>query len=466
MSSPASRLVVEAVGKDFGHQQALCAVSFSVEEGEFVALMGANGAGKTTLLRILAGLARPTSGVVRLADIDLKRAGPGLRRRIGFVSHASLLYPELTGRENLEFQARLFGVEGLEQVIGALDELLDLAPILDRPAGVLSRGNLQRLTIARALLHAPRVLLLDEPFTGLDEASAARLQRMLTAVVASGRTVIMTTHDRTLLEAGPHRIIRLESGVVVEDRTLAHPAPTVPAEGSEAFLQPRLRMPPGLLAAASAIARKDLRIEARSRDVVGSAGLFAIAVLITASFTSPAGETATGMATGVLWISLLFATLLGVGRSTGREHADRGIEGLLLSPVPKSAIYLGKALASFVLLLLVAVAIVVMFVVFMAGNAPVNLAGLAGTVVIGTLGLVIVSTLFAGIALGTRLGESMLPLLVMPVVIPLMVGSVELTRESLGGHAGGVAIWLALLAAFDAAMLIAALATFGFVIEE
>ncbi len=466
MTSPASRLVVEAVGKDFGHQHALHDVSFSVEEGEFVALIGANGAGKTTLLRILAGLSRPSSGAVRIAGVDLQRSGPGLRSRIGFVSHASLLYPELTGRENLAFQAELFGVERLESVIGALDELLDLAPILDRPAGVLSRGNLQRLTIARALLHAPRVLLLDEPFTGLDEPSAARLQRILQDVVASGRTVIMTTHDRTLLEGGPRRLIRLDAGAVVEDRPLEPLAATAPAAGNPAFLQPQLRMPPGLLMATAVIARKDLRIEARSRDVLGSAGLFAIAVLITASFTSPAGEAATGMATGVLWISLLFATLLGVGRSTGREHADRGIEGLLLSPVPKSAIYLGKALASLLLLLLVAVAIVIMFIVFMAGNAPVHVAGLVGTVIVGTLGLVIVSTLFAGIALGTRLGESMLPLLVMPVVIPLMVGSVELTRQSLGGSAGGVGIWLALLAAFDVAMLVAALATFGFVIEE
>lgn len=456
---------MEAVGKDFGHQPALRDVSFSVEEGEYVALMGANGAGKTTLLRILAGLARPSTGAVRIAGIDMQRSGPGLRRRIGFVSHASLLYPELTGRENLAFQARLFGVEQLDDVIRALDDLLELAPILDRPVGVLSRGNLQRLTIARALLHAPRVLLLDEPFTGLDEDSATRLRRILQAIVASGRTVILTTHDRHLLDAGPRRLIRLDHGVVVEDRALVAAVPT-DVIANPAFLQPRLGMPPGLLAATGIIARKDLRIEARSRDVMGSAGLFAIVVLITASFTSPAGETATGMATGVLWISLLFATLLGVGRSTGREHSDRGIEGLLLSPVPKQSVFLGKALASFLLLLLVAIAIVIMFIVFMAGNAPVNLLGVAGTVVIGSAGLVIVSTLFAGIALGTRLGESMLPLLVMPVVIPLMVGAVELTRESLGGHAGGVGIWLALMAAFDSAMLIAALATFGFVIEE
>ena len=472
MSSPTSRLVVEGVGKDFGYHHVLRDVSFAVEEGEYIALMGSNGAGKTTLLRMIAGLSRPTAGSVSIAGVDLRRAGPGLRRRIGFVSHESLLYPELTGRENLEFHATLFGVENVDASIAALDELLELAPILDRQAGVLSRGNRQRLTLARALLHAPRVLLLDEPFTGLDEESSNRLLRILQTLVDSGRTVIMTTHDRAILEAGPRRLIRIEGGTLHEDRELTPSSPVAGTGASNgddytpAFLTPTLVMPPKLLGAARAIASKDLRIEARTRDVVGSAGLFAICVLITMSFTAPAGETASGMSTGVLWISLLFATLLGVGRTMGREQSDRGIEGLLLAPTPKSAIFLGKAIASLALMAFVSVAIVVMFIIFMAGTATIDFVSLIGVLAIGTTGLVIVSTLFSGIAVGTRLGESMLQLLVMPVVIPLMVGSVELTRQTLGTGTGGVATWLGILTGFDVVMLLAALATFVFVIEE
>lgn len=252
-----------------------------------------------------------------------------------------------------------------------------------------------------------------------------------------------------------------------EDRALvpSH-GPADAAQPLPQFLSPTLVMPPKLLSAARAIALKDLRIEARTRDVVGSAGLFAICVLITMSFTAPAGETASGMSTGVLWISLLFATLLGVGRTMGREQADRGIEGLLLAPTPKSSIFLGKAMASLVLMAFVSVAIVVMFVIFMAGSASIDFPALIGVLAIGTTGLVIVSTLFSGIAVGTRLGESMLQLLVMPVVIPLMVGSVELTRQTLGGQVGGMATWLAILGGFDIVMLLASLATFVFVIEE
>ncbi len=466
MSSPTSRIVLDAIEKDFGRQRALRRISLSIEQGEYVALIGANGAGKTTLLRTVAGLSRPTSGSVRIADVDLRRAGPGLRRRIGFVSHASLLYPELTGRENLQFQARLFGVADADSMIAQLGEILDLAAILDRPAGELSRGNLQRLSIARALLHAPRVLLLDEPFSGLDQTTASRLQLLLQRLVDAGHTVVLSTHDRAIVESGPHRLLRLDDGALVEDRVLASASVDRHAGSASPLLVPALRMPPKLLGATLTIAAKDLRIEARTRDVLGSAGLFALVVLITASFTAPVGESSTGMATGVMWMSLLFATLLGVGRSSGREHAERGIESLVLSPVPKAAIFLGKALASLLLLCLVAIAVVLLFIVFMAGNAPVHVLGLAGTVLIGMVGLVIVTTLFAGIALGTRLGESMLPLLVLPVVIPLMVGAVELTRQALGGQGGGMGIWLALLAAFDLVMLMSAVATFAFVIEE
>ncbi|MHB0928073.1 MAG: heme ABC exporter ATP-binding protein CcmA, partial [Candidatus Nanopelagicales bacterium] len=262
MSSPTSRIVLDAIEKDFGRQRALRRISLSIEQGEYVALIGANGAGKSTLLRTVAGLSRPTSGSVRIADVDLQRAGPGLRRRIGFVSHASLLYPELTGRENLKFQARLFGVADADSMIAQLGELLDLAAILDRPAGELSRGNLQRLSIARALLHAPRVLLLDEPFSGLDETTASRLQLLLQRLVDAGHTVVLSTHDRAIVESGPHRLLRLDDGALVEDRVLASSSVDRLAGSASPLLAPALRMPPKLLGATLTIAAKDLRIEA------------------------------------------------------------------------------------------------------------------------------------------------------------------------------------------------------------
>lgn len=467
MSSPSSRLVISGVTKDFGYHSVLKGVDLVVEEGEFVALMGSNGAGKTTLLRIAAGLSTPTAGTASVAGVDLRKAGPGLRRRIGFVSHESMLYPDLTGRENLAFHAELFGVSDLEDQLAVLDELLDLAPILDRPAGVLSRGNRQRLTLARALLHAPRILLLDEPFTGLDEASTTRLLDILQRLVADGRTVIMTTHDRAILDAGPRRLVVLDKGVIAEDHAISPMREAdAPRELSRPFLRPQLVLPPGRFKSALAIARKDLRVELRTRDQLGASGLFALCVLITSSFTMPPGSDGSGFATGVLWISILFATLLGVGRAMGKETADRGIEGLLLSPATKDSVFVGKALGSLVLMLILGVFTLAVFTVTMAGQASINWPSILITLCLGVVGLVVVGSLFSGIAIGSRLGESMLPLIAIPVLLPLMIGTVELTKQSLGGENAGLWVWVGLLAAYDLMVTMVAVTTFAHVVEE
>lgn len=465
MSGPATDLVVTSVKKEFGYHSVLKGIDLSVAEGEYVALMGSNGAGKTTLLRILAGLSNPTSGTASIAGVNLRKAGPGLRRRIGFVSHESLLYPDLTGRENLAFHAQLFGVADLDEQLVVLDELLDLAPILDRPAGVLSRGNRQRLTLARALLHAPRILLLDEPFTGLDEASTLRLLEILQRLVDDGRTVIMTTHDRAILEAGPRRLVVIEGGVVAEDRKLEPKAPAL-RELNAPFLRPQLVAPPGRLKSALAIAAKDLRVELRTRDQIGASGLFALCVLVTSSFTMPPGSEGAGFAPGVLWISVLFATLLGVGRAMGKETADRGIEGLLLSPATRESIFIGKALGNLALMLLLGVFTLLVFIVTMAGQASINAAAMLSTLGLGIVGLVAVGTLFSGIAIGSRLGESMLPLLAIPVLIPMMIGAVELTKQALGEGSEGLWVWVGLLAAYDLMVSMVAVTTFSHVVEE
>jgi heme exporter protein A len=495
-----SHLEFQEVTKTFGRNQVLRGLDLSIPVGSFVALMGANGAGKTTLLRLGAGLALPTAGRVTLAGIDLRRAGPGLRRMLGWVSHESLLYADLTGRANLRFHANLFGVADPDARIEELADALDLRKVLDRPAGVLSRGNRQRLTLARALLHGPDVLLLDEPFTGLDEASSTRLVELLQMLHDDGRTIILTVHEIARAYEGASRLIVIEDGVVGTDRELPR-MPTgvasrierssplsslgandtnvalaeVPAEtplvSSKLAIRPRLVAPPKLLRAAGQVALKDLRVEWRSRDMVGSAGLFSFIVLITTSFTTPPGGGTEGVTTGILWISLLFAVLLGVGRSMGRESADRAIEGLMLAPTPRESVFLGKLFAGMVMMSAIELFVVPMFLVLVTtGTMTANPIQLIGTVFLATLGLVIVSTLFSGIAAGSRLGDSLLPLIVMPLVIPLMIAAVETTRRALGGAvaagAVGVPQWIGLLAGFDLIVGVAAYATFAFVMEE
>lgn len=194
--SPAEPAALELIdlGKSFGPAVALDSVSCSVARGEFVTLFGPNGAGKTTLIRIAATLARPTRGEVRLFGHDVRQA-PELRRRIGVVSHRSFLYGELTARENLTFFARLFEPVGAENRAVLAARAVGLEDRLDDPVRTFSRGLEQRCAIARALVHEPDMLLLDEPFAGLDPLAAGNLATVLRTAHESGKTIVMTSHD-------------------------------------------------------------------------------------------------------------------------------------------------------------------------------------------------------------------------------------------------------------------------------
>ena len=186
-------ILVKKLVKRFGPLPVLRELDFEVESGEFVALLGPNGAGKTTLLRILATLSRPTSGLVKVASLQLPQAGAALRAHLGVVSHQPLLYGDLTAEENLRFFAKLYSVD-MERIQEVLN-LIGLKKRKDDLVRTYSRGMQQRLTIGRAILHNPRILLLDEPHTGLDQEAGEILDRVLQAVALEGRTVVMTSHD-------------------------------------------------------------------------------------------------------------------------------------------------------------------------------------------------------------------------------------------------------------------------------
>jgi len=183
------------VGRHYGRRRALHDVSFAVRAGEVVALVGPNGAGKSTLLSILSTLVTPTSGQVHYGSLTAASAGATLRHSIGWLGHDLQLYPELTARENLLFFAQLSGVAASGP---AVDRALAAADLVDRAddfVASFSRGMRQRLALERALLHDPRLVLLDEPFTGLDRLSTGRLATRLGDLARQGRLVILATHD-------------------------------------------------------------------------------------------------------------------------------------------------------------------------------------------------------------------------------------------------------------------------------
>jgi len=186
---------VHKLTKSFGHQMALRGLDLEVAEGEFLALFGPNGAGKTTLVRVIASLARPTAGRVEIQGQDLGKAATSLRRHIGFISHNPLLYADLTPDENLRFFARMYDVEAAATRIDTVLKQVGLSARRRDPVRTFSRGMVQRLAIARAILHDPSIMLLDEPYTGLDLQAADMLRAVLEDLAASRRTVILTTHN-------------------------------------------------------------------------------------------------------------------------------------------------------------------------------------------------------------------------------------------------------------------------------
>jgi heme exporter protein A len=195
---PAISVSARSLSKRFGAVEALRDVDLEIEGGSAIAVLGPNGAGKSTLLRILAGLSRPTSGSVSVRCDGHAAGGRGRGRAwVGFAGHESLLHGALTARENLVFYGHL---QGLRNPGARADRLLadeGLSAVADRRAGTFSRGMAQRLSIARALVQDPPLVLLDEPFTGLDRLAGDRLSLRLRALRDEGRAVVLVTHDLT-----------------------------------------------------------------------------------------------------------------------------------------------------------------------------------------------------------------------------------------------------------------------------
>ena len=218
MATAACDIRIADLKKQFGLQRALRGVSLNVEAGTFLVVCGPNGAGKSTLLYILASLTRPTEGAVAVGGICPRTNPAAYRRQIGFVSHQTLLYENLTARENLLFFAQMYALPDAPVRIERMLERVGLAGKDDMLVRTMSRGTLQRLAIARALLHDPKLLLLDEPFTGLDIAAAERFNNLLDDYKHGGGTVVLTTHNVRLGMPLADRVAILVKGRIVFDK--------------------------------------------------------------------------------------------------------------------------------------------------------------------------------------------------------------------------------------------------------
>ena len=204
-------IVLAGVAKRFGTHIALHPTDMVISRGQAVLLVGANGAGKSTLLRLVAGLCRPSAGSVKINGRDPQRT-PEARAAIGLLSHQTLLYDQLTARENLRFFAQLYGLDDPDQRLAAALATVGLNERLDQRVGSFSRGMKQRLAIARAILHDPSILLLDEPFTGLDAKASAALHHLVRRLRQEGRTCILVTHRLDEADGLVDRLLVIERG--------------------------------------------------------------------------------------------------------------------------------------------------------------------------------------------------------------------------------------------------------------
>ena len=213
--TPITQIRLSAVTKLFGVQRALRKVSFDAHQGDTVGIVGPNGAGKSTLLSILSTMMKPTMGQV---EMNGRPADADMRAGIGVLSHKALVYPELSCEENLKLYGELYGVSVAR--VQHLKDLLELGAFFsDRPAGVLSKGQLQRLSLARALIASPEVLLLDEPSSGLDKRSIILIQTIVTDHQDAGGIAFVVSHDPELVSSLCTRVIQLELGEIKADTT-------------------------------------------------------------------------------------------------------------------------------------------------------------------------------------------------------------------------------------------------------
>lgn len=216
---------IKNVSKLFGRFHALDNIDLNISSNEFVAILGRNGAGKTTLLKILATLLKPSSGHIHISGHNIRKDSYVVLQQMGMVSHQTYIYSDLTAKENLAFYAKFYDVTNAKDKIQSLLEKVGLAHRSDESVRRFSRGMQQRLSIARALLHDPKILLLDEPYTGLDQKASEFLDNILLGYHHAGNCILIVTHDIERIAGIAKRAVIFDKGKVAWDQPLHNITP-------------------------------------------------------------------------------------------------------------------------------------------------------------------------------------------------------------------------------------------------
>ena len=376
-----------------------------------------------------------------------------VRGRLGYLGHDPLLYRELSGRQNLEYHARLHGVpaERVDEQLAAVG----MERRADSPVRELSRGMVQRLAAARATLHDPELLLLDEPRAALDPGGGELLEPLIGR--ASGRTRVLVSHD-------------VEGALAESDLALGLARRT--AGVRRARRRGRSRRGAGavrVIATALAILRKDLAIEWRTKESVPAMALFTVTVYVLFHFGLDRDSLDGELASGVLWVTLLLAAVIGVSRLFAAEREQGGIDGLLLAPVDRTALFVAKAAVLFLYLVALELVAVPAFVLLLLG--PGLTGGLPELVLIllaANVGLAAVGALVSALASETNARELIVPLLLLPMLVPLLIAAASATEPLLRQTASSEDLgrWLAFLAGYDLLFVLISLAVFDYLLDD
>ena len=421
--APPLEIEVEGLRKTFGRREVLKGLSFGVPRGGFLSIFGPNGAGKTTTLRVLATLLTPSGGTVKVAGHDVREDPMPVRRAIGFISHNAMLYPDLTAQENLRFYADMYGVEDREARITELLERLELSARRYDVVRTYSKGMRQRLAIARAILHRPRVLLLDEPHSGLDPRAVDILDGLLTEIRAE-HTFVMVTHNIAKgLEWGTDLMI-IEGGRIAYEHAAGVDHDAFSAVYREHVHDGSVAV--NGWAQFKAILRKDLIRELRTREMIVSMILFVLLAMVIFhyAFSVKEGADLTFFTGGMLWVTFIFAMLLGLNRSFAQEKDEHCLDGLLLCPVDRVTIFVAKTTGNLVFLLIIQAVAVPVFTLFFIERSYIgDLLPFLVVLLLADLGICALGTLLATISMNTRSRDLLLPILFLPLIVPVLIAA-------------------------------------------
>ena len=443
-----------------GRFPALAGVDLSLDQGEVVVVVGANGAGKTSLLRACAGLLPVTAGEATVLGVDLTTDHTSVRRYIGLLGHAAPLYDELSAAENVQFAVRALGLPA-QRADEALERLGLTGRLRTTPAGRLSAGQRRRVALAALLARRPALWLLDEPHAGLDATSRTLLGQLIGDAVADGASVLLSSHEPHLSVPLADRVVSMGGGRVTGEepggrRVTLTTVPAAAPAGVASAVWGRPMWHDAVL-----VAGKDLRIEARSRVALWQVVPFAFLVLVLLAFAiGPDQASLRHAAPGIFWVALLFSTVLAIQRSVAVESGEGTRDGLRLSGIDPAGIFLGKAAA--VGLQLLALQVILWAGVTFLFDVQVHVVWLAVVAsLLATVGLACAGVLYGALSAGLRVRDTLLPLLVLPVLAPILLAGSKAWEAALSGNASSGTQWLKILVPFAVIYLVVGVVLYG-----